>query len=178
MADTASIARPYAKALFDLAKQEASFEAWSIALDALAGVAANDDFAALVNDPKVSSEQLVTLMQDLLGDTLPTDGANLINLLVSNGRTSALPDIQTQFEQLVAKEQASVNAQVITARSLSSAQRHALQAALQSRLGLKVSLEEQVDESLIGGAIVRAGDLVIDGSAKGRLEKLTTALMR
>ena len=101
-----------------------------------------------------------------------------MKLLVKNDRLIALTDVQQQFSDLVAKAQASVNAEVITAKALTDDQKSSLASALESRLGLKVQLEETVDASLVGGAIVKAGDLVIDGSAKGRLEKLTSALMR
>ena len=90
----------------------------------------------------------------------------------------ALSDIKRQYEQLVAQAEAKINAQVTTAMALSNAQKDALASALEKRLGLQVELEEIIDGSLIGGAIVKAGDLVIDGSAKGRIEKLSTALAR
>jgi len=117
-------------------------------------------------------------MTDLAKDTLPDGGANLVNLLVQNDRLSALADIQQQFGDLVAKAKASVNAEVITAMALTEDQKSSLAMALEERLGLKVQLEETVDANLVGGAVIKAGDLVIDGSAKGRIEKLTTALMR
>jgi len=118
------------------------------------------------------------LLIDLAKDALPEGGTNLVNLLVQNDRLGALAEIEQQFGDLVAKAKASVNAEVITAMALTDDQKSALSSALEARLGLKVQLEETVDASLVGGAIVKAGDLVIDGSAKGRIEKLTTALMR
>jgi F-type H+-transporting ATPase subunit delta len=97
---------------------------------------------------------------------------------VQNDRLEALTDISQQYGELVAKANALVNAEVITAKALTADQKSSLAAALETRLGLKVELAETVDATLIGGAIIKAGDMVIDGSAKGRIEKLTTALMR
>lgn len=178
MADNASIARPYAKAVFDLAQETDSFEAWTTALNQLTAIGNDESFMMLVNDPRFEGAKIVELINDLAQDTLPAGGSNLVNLLVQNDRLSAMPDIGQQYADLVAKAQALVNAEVVTAMALSEAQKSSLISALEDRLGMKVELAETVDSGLVGGAIIRAGDLVIDGSAKGRIEKLTTALMR
>ena len=178
MADNASIARPYAKAVFDLAQETNTFSEWSIALLRLADISNDDDFSALINDPRIEEARVTELLNELCKDVLPQGGDNLVTLLVQNDRTSALTDIEQQFSALVAKAQASINAEVITAMALNEEQKSSLVSALQARLGLKVNLEETVDATVVGGAIVKAGDLVIDGSAKGRIEKLTTALLR
>ena len=176
MADNASTARPYAKAVFELAQESNNFDAWTSALDQLAAISADQGFSALVSDPKVSSEQLVGVLGDLSKEVLPEGGINFIKLLVLNDRVQSLDAIKQIYIDLVAKAQSSVNATVVSAMALTDTQKSSLEAALQERLGLKIKLEESVDESLIGGAIIRAGDLVIDGSAKGRIEKLATAL--
>ena len=178
MADNASTARPYAKALFELAQEASSFDAWSDAVAKISAITSDDDFSALISDPRVDRTRVAELLIDLSQDVLPDGGANFVNLLVQNDRLEAMADIEQQYAELVAKAQASVNAEVITAIALSDSQKASLEAALQQRLGLKVSLHESVDATLIGGAVVKAGDLVIDGSAKGRIEKLTSALMR
>ncbi|MBX2849843.1 MAG: F0F1 ATP synthase subunit delta [Acidiferrobacterales bacterium] len=178
MSDNASIARPYAQAVFDLAQETNSFNEWSGALAQLAAISHDEDFSALVSDPRIENDRVTDLLVDLGKDSLPEGGANLVTLLVKNGRVGALADIEEQFSALVAKAQSSVNAHVTTAMALTEDQKASLASALEARLGLKVKLEETVDASLVGGAIVKAGDLVIDGSAKGRIEKLTTALMR
>ena len=178
MADNASIARPYAKAVFDLAQQENAFDAWTAALEQLAVISNDADFSALVSDPRVEGAKVAELLTDLAKDSLPEGGANLIKLLVQNDRVQSLVDINQQYTDLVAKANALVNADVITAKPLTEDQKSSLAAALEQRLGLRVQLEEIVDADLIGGAIIKAGDMVIDGSAKGRIEKLTTALMR
>lgn len=179
MSDNASIARPYAKAVFALADEANAHSEWAKALEQLSVISADEDFIGLVNDPRIDSQRLTSLLIELAnaGDqSLPTGGENFINLLVQNDRVEALPDIQQQFTALVAKAKAEVNAEVITAMPLTSDQRNAIASALEARLGLKVNLEETVDTELKGGAVIKAGDMVIDGSAKGRLEKLTAAL--
>ena len=178
MADNASIARPYAKAVFDLAHESGSYESWSTALEQLAVISNDADFSALVSDPRVNADKVTELLTDLAKDSLPEGGVNLVSLLVQNDRLDALADISQQYGDLVAKANALVNAQVITAKALTDDQKSSLAAALETRLGMKVELEETVDADLVGGAIIKAGDLVIDGSAKGRIEKMTTALMR
>ena len=178
MADNASIARPYAKAVFELAQESDSFAGWTGALNRLAAIGGDPEFSGLVNDPRVEGSRLADLLVDLSKDTLPEGGVNLINLLVQNDRLDVLADIEIQYGELVAKAQQTVNATVLTAMPLTPAQRESLEVALQKRLGLKVMLEETIDVSLVGGAIIKAGDLVIDGSARGRLEKLAGVLAR
>lgn len=178
MADHASAARPYAKAVFELAQENKSFEAWGVALNKLAAISKDESFGDLINDPRVTQNKVLELLVELMGGELPEGGKNFLQLILKNRRTDALQDVAQQFNALVAKAQATINAQVVSAKALSKEQRAALTTALEARLGLKVELEETVEASLVGGAIVKAGDLVIDGSAKGRLEKLTTALMR
>ncbi|MFT5572837.1 MAG: F-type H+-transporting ATPase subunit delta [Cryomorphaceae bacterium] len=178
MADNASIARPYAKAVFDLAQENSSFEGWSVALEKMAAISGDRTFSALVSDPRVEGSKITELLLDLTQEVLPEGGANLVKILVQNGRLGALADIHQLYGDLVAKAQATVNAQVFTAMALNEDQKSSLSAALEVRLGMKVNLEETIDAGLVGGAIVKAGDLVIDGSAKGRLQKLTSALMR
>jgi len=178
MADNASIARPYAKAVFELAQETNSFDGWSAALANLAAVSQDESFGELINDPRVDGSKLAGLLIDLVKDSLPEGGENLVNLLVQNDRVAALADVEQQFGELVAKAQSLVNAEVTTALPLTDDQKASLTAALESRLGMKVAINETVDTDIVGGAIVKAGDLVIDGSAKGRIEKLTSTLLR
>jgi len=178
MADNASIARPYAKAVFDLAQETGSFEAWTSALDNLTVISNDESFSTMVNAPRVSDSEISDLLVYLAKESLPDGGTNLINLLVQNDRLDVLPDIGQQYGDLVAKAKATINAKVRSAMALTEDQKSSLSSALEARLGMKVELEETIDASLVGGAIIKAGDLVIDGSAKGRIEKLTTALLR
>ena len=176
MADNASIARPYAKAVFDLATETDNQNDWSAVLESLAAIAEDEEFGKAVNSPQVKPEQLEELVLGVLGDKLPEGGDNFVKLLTQNGRLESLPDVQQQYALLLAESRKSIEAEVLTARPLSAEQKTNLTQALQERLSVTVSIVETVDESLVGGAIVKAGDLVIDGSAKGRVEKLAIAL--
>ena len=129
-------------------------------------------------DPAVSSESLQALLIDICGSSLPVGGENFLRLLVQNDRVESLPGIAAQFAELVDIERKTVTADVVSAEQLTDEQRKSLIGALEARLGRTVSLSESVDEALVGGAVVRAGDLVIDGSASGRVSKLAAVLAR
>jgi F-type H+-transporting ATPase subunit delta len=176
MADNASTARPYAKAVFELAQETNAYEAWALVLGRLADISADESFSSITSDPRIEQSQVVDVLTDLTKDVLPEGGTNFIKLIVQNARVSSIADIQHLYTDLVAKAQASVNATVVSAIALTDAQKSSLESALRERVGLNVKREESVDADLIGGAIIKAGDLVIDGSAKGRIEKLATAL--
>ena len=178
MADNATIARPYAKAVFDYAKESNSYDEWASLLNQLAVISKDSSFSAIVNDPRTDNDNVSTLLLDLIKDVLPDGGENFVNLLIQNERLDSLSDVQTQYDELVAKAKAIVKAEVTTAIALTKDQTSALTSALEKRLGQKVVLKETVDPNVIGGAVIKTGDLVIDGTAKGRIEKLTTALAR
>jgi F-type H+-transporting ATPase subunit delta len=176
MADNASIARPYAKAVFDLATEAGNQDDWSVALKSLAAVAEDETFSTFVNSPQVKADEIEELLTNVVGKQLPAGGDNFIKLLTQNNRLDILPELQQQYAMLVLQSRKSVEAEVVSARPLSAEQKNKLVDALKERLGVAVSITESVDETLIGGAIIKAGDLVIDGSAKGRVEKLAIAL--
>ena len=178
MAENATIARPYAKAVFDYAQESNSFDEWTTLLSQLAVISSDESFSVIANDPNTKNEKVTALLVDLTKETLPTGGENFINLLVQNERLDSLNDVQIQYENLVAKAKAIVTAQVTTAMALTEDQKSSIISALEKRLGQKVVINETVDSSLIGGAVIKTGDLVIDGTAQGRIEKLTTALAR
>ncbi|HSH41821.1 MAG TPA: F0F1 ATP synthase subunit delta [Arenicellales bacterium] len=178
MAGTSSLARPYARAVFELAQESNDFKSWSEALGFLAAVVGDESVQALVNNPRVDSEQLEQLFDDLCGDRVPEGARNLLRLMLNNDRLSLMPDVAAQFETLRAEAEGTVEAEVRSAKPISDEQKAQLSKALEKRLGRKVNLTVHEDENLLGGAIIQAGDLVIDGSAKGRLEKLASALQR
>ena len=178
MSVSISIARPYAQAIFDLAKEDDAYDHWLEGLSMAAIVAEDEAVVALVADPAVSNDDLHALLVDICGESLPKGGDNFLKLLVQNDRVESLPGIAAQFAELVDSERRTVTADVVSAQQLTGEQRKDLLDALESRLGRTVSLVESIDESLMGGAIVRAGDLVIDGSASGRLGKLAAVLAR
>ena len=117
-------------------------------------------------------------MTDVAGDNINDMGKNFLNVLAENGRLNVLAEIAELYEQHRAEAEKTVEAEVTSAFPLSDAQKQQLIDALKNRLGRDVSLVTKTDENIIGGAIVRAGDLVIDGSVSSQLEKLGNSLMR
>lgn len=176
MADRATIARPYARAAFAHAQEANQLPAWSKLLGAAAAGAADSRVARLIGNPHVTSEELVDLLGGLSKQAAGDAGRNFLRALAANRRLALLPLIAEQFEKLRADVEGVVDVEVIAAREIAAPQEKRLAAALAKRLGREVRMHTRIDESLLGGAIVRAGDLVIDGSLKGRLERLGSAL--
>jgi F-type H+-transporting ATPase subunit delta len=176
MSDNAITARPYAQAVFELARDEGRFPHWSEVLRRLADLAGQEQVSALFSHPKVGRDDIAAILIEGCGDLLNDAGKNLVHLLVRNGRLVALEDIAEQFENLRAGEEQTINARVESALPVSEAHQQKIAQALEKKLGRKVTLEVSTDASLIGGAVIRAGDLVIDGSVKARLEKLAAAV--
>jgi len=178
MAEKTTIARPYAEAVFKLAQQQNDLKGWSERLQLCAAVASNPEVSMLIGNPRVDSEQLAGLFYELCGEKLDEHGKNFISTLIENNRLALLPEISQLYEQERAEAEGVVTAEVVSAFALSEEQCKQIADSLKKRLGRDVVLECQVDESLLGGAIIRAGDLVIDGSAKGQIERLSHALLR
>jgi len=178
MAEKTTIARPYAQAAFDLAKGAGDLKGWSAMLQTVAMVTENATMHELIGNPSVQREKLVDMIIDICGDTLNDAGKNFVRVLGENKRLNIAPEIAALYEQHRAEAEKTVDASVVSAFKLSDAQIASLSDALKKRLGCDVKLDAEVDESIIGGAIVHAGDLVIDGSVTGQLEKLSHALMR
>jgi F-type H+-transporting ATPase subunit delta len=176
VADRATIARPYARAAFAHASAAKDFASWSKLLGAAAAGAADPRVARLIGNPHVTGEELVELLGGLSKQAAGEGGRNFLKTLAENRRLALLPEIAAQFEKLRADVEGLVDVLVIAAREIAAPQRKKLEAALAKRLGREVRMHTRIDESLLGGAIVQAGDLVIDGSLKGRLERLGSAL--
>lgn len=176
MADRATIARPYARAAFAHAQATKDFASWSKLLGAAATAAADARVARLIGNPHVTGEELVDLLGGLSKQAAGEGGRNFLRALAENRRLALLPQIAAQFERLRADVEGLVDVLVIAAREIAAPQRKKLEAALAKRLGREVRMHTQIDESLIGGAVVHVGDLVIDGSLKGRLDRLGSAL--
>ena len=177
MAETITIARPYAKAVFDLAQEQGELSNWSEMLELTSLIVLNEDMEALIDNPDFGKDQVVDLILDICGDALNDTGKNMVRVLADNGRLNVLPEIAELYEVERAAAEGTIQAEVISASALSDAQLQSISSALKARLGREISLECKTDESLVGGAIIRAGDLVIDGSVVGKLEKLASELM-
>lgn len=178
MADFNTIARPYARAAFDLAREQGQLAAWSEQLGVLAAIVRDVQVQAILASPRLSPAQQQELMLDICGEQLDEGGRNFVALLAENRRLIALPDVAQQYEELRAAEEGTLQARLISAKPVDDALCDTLAEALGRRLRRKVTLQPEVDESLLGGAVIRAGDLVIDGSVRGRLNRLATELNR
>ena len=176
MAEKATIARPYAKAAFESARQHRALEPWSKVLATASSVVQDERVARLLSSPKVKPEQLSGLIGDIAGGELDEQTRNFLATLAGNRRLGLLPEIASMYEALRAEAENTADVQVVSAVALDEAQKQRLAQALKKRLKREVRLHCEVDASLIGGAIVRAGDFVIDGSLKARLDRLAVEM--
>ena len=176
MAEFTTIARPYAQAAFKLAQQNQAIPVWSEMLGVAAVVAADTGMRKLLDNPRVTPTQLAELFVDICGDRLNDDGRNMLRLLAERRRLVLLPEIFGLYEQFKNEAEGAVQAQLISAFPATDAQKQTIAAALKQRFGRDVQMEYVTDPTLMGGAVVRAGDLVIDGSVRGKLTRLGTAL--
>lgn len=176
MVDSSTIARPYAKAAFEAASAQGRLGEWSEALRLAASVVADPRVEALLGNPRVTPAELAELVIGITGSRLDREGGNFIRTLAENHRLACLPEISSSFDELKARAEGVVDVSVTSAAPLDQALQGRLGAALERRLKRKVRLHCATDPSLIGGAVLRAGDLVIDGSLRGKLERIAYAL--
>ena len=175
MSDLTTIARPYAKAAFDFAVEKDALEQWAQMLAFSAEVAKNEQIAELLSSA-MSAEKLAEIFIAVCGEQFDEFGQNLIKVMADNGRLQALPEVAAEFIALKKEHEKKVDVEVISATELSEQQLADITSKLELRLERKVQLNCSVDEALLGGVIIRAGDLVIDNSARGRLNRLSDAL--
>ncbi|MGB0864908.1 MAG: F0F1 ATP synthase subunit delta [Granulosicoccaceae bacterium] len=176
MSELSTAARPYAKAVFEMAQSESDLGGWSETLGLLSAVASNDAMRQVLEAPAASRQSKSDALVAVCGDKLSDKAKNLIKLMADNDRLSLLGDVATQFEVFKAESEGTVEAVVRTAMNLDDSQKNRIAEALGKRLNRKVNVVCVIDESLLGGAIIQANDLVIDGSIKGKLDKLGQAL--
>ncbi|MFK7863413.1 MAG: F0F1 ATP synthase subunit delta [Pseudohongiellaceae bacterium] len=176
MAELSTLARPYAKAAFQVALQDSGLDSWSKMITLSAAVVDDKSVSALLVDPSLSSEQLATSFIGVCGDELDTKGQNFVHLLAENKRLLLLPMISEQFQALKANQEKSLDVEVTTAYELSSEILEKLADSLKTRLQREVKLNTNVDQSLLGGAVIRTEDTVIDSSVRGKLVKLAESM--
>jgi len=181
MSDFETIARPYSKALFELASEAGSLQDWSDSLTASAAIAEDEAMQAMFELktmlPSEHVELLLSVYSNIKGlQKVSTELKNFFDLLAEHGRLSALPAIAAGYETLKQEADGKVDVQVTSAQTLSEKQKLEIAKSMEKKLGKEVSITSEVDATLIAGAIIRAGDLVIDGSVLTRLDKLSTAL--
>ncbi|EOC0478286.1 F0F1 ATP synthase subunit delta [Cronobacter turicensis] len=175
MSEFVTVARPYAKAAFDFAVEHQSLDRWQDMLAFAAEVAKNEQMAELLSGA-LAPETLAKSFIAICGDQLDDNGQNLIKVMAENGRLKVLPDVLEQFIQLRAALEATVEVEVTSASALSDEQLAKISAAMEKRLSRKVKLNCKIDKSVMAGVIIRSGDTVIDGSVRGRLERLADVL--
>lgn len=171
-----TVARPYAEAVFERARDSGRLGPWSAMLELLAAAMRNPELAALVANPRLTPPQVAELMLDVAGDALDAEGRNLVKVLVENDRLAVLPEIALLYEERKREAEGLVKVQVTSAYPLQPGQTQQLADALRAKLGREVEITTQEDASLIGGVRIRAGDMVIDGSVQGRLQQLANEL--
>lgn len=176
MAELTTVARPYAKAAFQFANENSKLSEWSEILSFVTAVVKDDTVAGILDDPKFTSEQKTDVVTKICTEKLDKGTENFISLLASNGRLTLLPQIVELYEKLKAQQEQSVDVEIISAFEVSPAENQILAGALAKRFNQEVNIETKVDQSIIGGLIIRAGDLVIDGSVRGKLAKLAETM--
>ncbi|CAN5282421.1 F0F1 ATP synthase subunit delta [soil metagenome] len=182
MAEKATIARPYATAIFELAREHRQLAEWSRLLEAAAAVAHDERVRELLLSPTATPDELAVFFIGICRETgasaVGEPGENFLRLLAHNHRLGLLPEIAEQFDAMKAKVENTIEVSLVSAHEVDAEHRARIQQALADRLGREVQLHCDIDKSLIGGAVIRAEDLVIDGSLRGRLDRLAGAMMR
>ena len=176
MAERATVARPYAKAAFAYAKEQGKLDLWSGWLGTAREIVLSDEYDAYQSSPGVQTQQLVDLIAGICASSIDPNSRAFLALLAENDRVDYLPEIAERFEELKAEDQNVADVEIVSAVSLDDAQRERLAGALRTRLRRDVRLHCTVDPALIGGAVVRSGDMLIDGSLSNKLERLGTEL--
>ncbi len=176
MSEAITTARPYAQAAFDEAQKQGDLKGWAEMLQNLAEAVSYPDVRAIVTSPGVTKAQAESLMDGVAGTAANAQQRNFIRVLVANQRLLVLPEIAALFEALRAEAEKTVNVVVDSAFELSGAQQEKIVSSLKARMGREIKLVCKVNKDLLGGVVIRAGDKVIDGSARTRLGEMANAL--
>ncbi|MFZ4503407.1 MAG: F0F1 ATP synthase subunit delta [Methylovulum sp.] len=176
MSELATLARPYAQAVFKRAVETDSIEKWSEQLFFISEVMSDHEIKSLVINPKVNIDKTLGLVLDICQDYVDEEASNFIKLLFENKRLSLMPSILSLFESLKSEHGGYLHADVLTAYDLSAEALDNLSNSLALALGKKIHINVILDKSLIGGVLIRAGDIIIDGSIRGQLQQMQKTL--
>jgi len=176
MAEPRTLARPYARAAFEYARQSGDLDGWSSALAVASAVSREAAMAVVLGDPGTTADQRAEKLAAVLGDALSDPVRAFLGIMAANGRLGLLPETAALFAELKAAQEASVNVEVISAFDVDDAALAEISEAMSRRFERTVSITSETDSTLVGGAVIRAGDMVIDGSVRGRLNKLAGTL--
>lgn len=176
MAELTTLARPYAKAAFEYAKAAGKLQQWFEALEVSAAVAEQDQVKKALAASGLTAAQKASVFVQVCGEQLDANVKNFIQTLASNKRLALLPYIKEQFSNLKAQQEKTIDVEVTAAYELPVDLINKLAQSLSAKLDRNVNVESSVDKSLLGGVVIHTGDMVIDGSVRGRLAKLAEAL--
>lgn len=177
MSELTTTARPYARAIFELASEAKTLTQWSDSLAFLGAIASDDSVRAVLNNPSLTKQQLAQVVIDIADGHLDDKAQNLVKQLAEYGRLNALSEIVTLFEAMKDEAEGIVEVTITSAQKLSDEEIQSISAALKKRLDADIKVKTVIDESILGGVIIRAGDLVIDGSIQGRMHNIAHALV-
>lgn len=173
MQEKTTIARPYARAVFELAQADGTLDQWSKMLQVLKLVVSDRGMQVVITNPVLDDQKLTDVLVDICGEHLDEQGQNFVAILVQANRLLVVPQIAALYEKLKAEAEGTAEVKVISAYPLDDEQQETIREVMSRRLGKKIEITTDVDESLIGGAIIRSGDSVIDASLRGSLKQLS-----
>jgi len=176
MAEPVTIARPYAEAVFKLAREQDALAKWSDALANLDAVIGDARVQVMIADPNVGTQQIEALVLGVIGDKLDGDARNFIQVLAQNGRLDVTPQIRELYENLKREQEGVLEARVISAMPISDDQVKTLVSALEAKFKRRITTKVEVDQQLIGGVKIVVGDKVIDATVRGRLDAMAATL--
>lgn len=176
MSSLTTLARPYAKAAFELAQTDNNLAAWDDLLAALATATANEGMAEWLESPQSTAEKAVEIITSVLGTDVDKRFLGYLNVLADNDRLSLSAEISHLFQELRQEAEKRLSVRVVSAVALQDEQAKRLKAALAKRFDRDITLQNEIDPEVLGGAIIYAGDQVIDGSLLGRLKRLEASL--
>ena len=176
MSTLATLARPYARAAFELAQSQQALAGWSDMLSLASAMATEESMAGLLESPHVSNERVVDIMADAAGDAFDKRFRDFLSVLAANRRLPLLPQVTMLYQQFREEAEKRLSVKVVSAVPLDESQAGRMREALARRFECEIQLDNEIDAGVIGGAVVYAGDQVIDGSLRGRLQKLSNSL--
>jgi len=176
MSNVTTLARPYAKAAFELARGDGNLAGWDELLTATAQVTRDETMARWLDSPDATAAQAVDIIEAAIGPDIDPRFRGYLGVLADNDRLALADEIAALFKQLRAEAEKRLEVRVVSAVPLDDAQRERMQAALAKRFEREISLHNEIDPAVLGGAVIYAGDQVIDGSLKGRLNRLEASL--